>query len=449
LRTSKKPGAKRRTESSAKELAEKKEKEPVIAKALADKRRYLAIAKAMAIKSKELNSDKEQQSLLAQQAFNFNNEYDGEPYDNDIYNGLYAALRNQKHPLTLSLEGHQKGGARALDTRRSSEHIYSGGSDGKIIQWSFSGGKWTALEIVPERQNYLVYTLDISPDENWLAAGGYYPMNNEQNYVELYDLRNIKAAPKKITGFRYDIDDIHFAPDGKGFYARDNSGNSIRYSDLSAAKEIIAPKERITSLDLSPDGTKLAGAGLNGNLYVWDVRNNFQETKVKVSNSGLTAVAFAPDGKVAVGNIAGQVYIVDNGRVGSALSGHLANIEHIKFNYAGTFMATASKDYSVRLWNYKDIYAQPPIVLSDHDWVWNVAFTPDDEQLIAGIQSVEETTIGQLDHTIRAWPTKIKTMSSLLCGFLPRNMSKEEWERNVGKDLDYKLTCPSLPANDK
>ena len=53
-------------------------------------------------------------------------------------------------------------------------------------------------------------------------------------------------------------------------------------------------------------------------------------------------------------------------------------------------MATASKDWSVRLWNYKELKRQP-IVLSDHDWVWNLAFTPDDEQLIAGIQSVKET----------------------------------------------------------
>ena len=111
-------------------------------------------------------------------------------------------------------------------------------------------------------------------------------------------------------------------------------------------------------------------------------------------------------------------------------------------------MATASKDWSVRLWNYKELNRQP-IVLSDHDWVWNLAFTPDDEQLIAGIQSVKETKIGQVDQTIHAWPTRIETMSGLLCQFLERNLEKEEWNSYVADDLPYELTCPELPANNE
>ncbi|MBT1705263.1 WD40 repeat domain-containing protein [Chryseosolibacter indicus] len=422
---------------------------------MADKRRYIAIAKAMAIKSKELSSDPDQQSLLAQQAYNFNKAYGDYDYDNDIYNGLFYALRTQNHTLTKSLEGHKKGGARALETRSDGNHIFSGGSDGKIIQWSYINGQWRALEIVADRvsdnnpnNDYLVFSLDISPDESLLVAGGSYPKNPDQNYAELYNLNKPDQAPKKIFGFKSDIDDIHFTPDGKGFYARDNSGKSIRYSDLSTAKEIISPRERITSLDLSADGSKLAGAGINGVLYIWDIKNNFTESAIKVSNASLTSICFTPDKKIVIGNTNGQVFFVDNGILSRPLTGHTSNIEHIKFNNAGTFMATASKDFTVRLWNYKDLTKQP-IVLSDHDWVWNVAFTPDDEQLIAGIQSVKETRVGQVDQTIHAWPTRIQTMSGILCGFLPRNLSKDEWETYVDKDLPYVLTCESLPSNNK
>jgi WD40 repeat protein len=107
-------------------------------------------------------------------------------------------------------------------------------------------------------------------------------------------------------------------------------------------------------------------------------------------------------------------------------------------------MATASKDWTVRLWEYKNLRMQP-IVLSDHDWVWNLSFSPDDEQLIAGIQSVKETKVGQVDQTIHAWPTKIETMSGILCGRLERNMNDDEWDRNVADDLEPELTCPDLP----
>ncbi|MBT1712649.1 hypothetical protein KK062_30735, partial [Fulvivirgaceae bacterium PWU5] len=67
-------------------IASEREKEAIAANKESLRQRYIAIAKAMAIKSKELNGDKDQQSLLAQQAFNFNNEYGGYAFDNDIYN---------------------------------------------------------------------------------------------------------------------------------------------------------------------------------------------------------------------------------------------------------------------------------------------------------------------------------------------------------------------------
>jgi len=442
----------RQSEQAAKNSEEK----AVQAREVSQRLRYISIAKAMAIKSKELNSDPEQQSLLAQQAYNFNTTHEGYAYDNDIYNGLFHSLRTQRHPLTKSLEGHLKGGARALETRRNHNFIYSGGSDGKIIQWRFTGSEWQGQEIVPDRihdndrsNDYLVFTIDISPDEKWLAAGGLYSMNRNANYVELYDLADLKAAPKKITGYISDIGDIHFTSDGKGFYARDNSGQSIRYSDLSTAREIIAVKGKISALELSPDGTKLAGAGVAGSLFIWDIKNNYAESIINIPNTSLTSVCYAPDSRsLVVGTTSGQVLIIENGKVSRTLSGHTAGITNIRFNYKGSFMATASKDWTVRLWNFQDLKKQP-IVLSDHDWVWNLAFTPDDEQLIAGIQSVKETKIGQVDQTIHAWPTKIETMAGLLCGYLTRNISNDEWDIHVGSDLPYEITCPELPTGKK
>ena len=83
---------------------------------------------------------------------------------------LDYALKNQPEPhaLTKSLAAHEKGAARALVTREVSNHIYSGGSDGKIIQWNYSNNGWIANEIVPERSKteipYQIYSMDVSPD---------------------------------------------------------------------------------------------------------------------------------------------------------------------------------------------------------------------------------------------------------------------------------------------
>src|SRR5690606_9311788 len=107
------------------------------------RQRYIAQAKAMAVKSKELN-DVEQQSLIAQQAYKFNAEHDGYDYDNDIYNGLYFALQKNSHPLTTSLKAHDNGAARALVTHISNNAIYSAGSDGRIIRWTETNNTWNS-----------------------------------------------------------------------------------------------------------------------------------------------------------------------------------------------------------------------------------------------------------------------------------------------------------------
>ena len=433
--------------------AKKNEQEANRQKDIAQRERYLSVAKAIALKSKELN-DEEVEGLLAQQAYNFNTKYNGYAFDNDIYNGLFTALKKYDHPLTRSLEGHNKGAARALVTRQSNSNIYSGGSDGKVIRWSQQNGAWKS-EIVKEFVNagetnayYQIYSLDISPDGNYLAAGGLFPADREANYVMLFNLTG-GGEPKKIAGYVSDVENINFTPDSKGFYARCNSGKSIMYSDLTTAKEVIKAGERITSIDLSPDGTKLTGAGIDGNLYVWDIRNNFSASKYQIlkNQEDIMAVSFMPDGRgIVVGDEHGIVRIIDSGVVRRVLSGHTSQIEQIKFSFSGLFMATASKDGSVRLWNLKQLTEQPQ-VLSDHDWVWSVAFTPDDEQLMAGIHAREETIKG-VNQTIRAWPTKIPTMSTQLCTLVRRNLNKEEWELyNPG--LPYESTCSNYPANNK
>lgn len=413
-------------------------------------RRYLSIAKSMAVKSKELTNDKEQQALIAQQAYVFNTTYKGYEYDNDIYNGLYFALKNNNDPLTQSLEAHTKGAARVLLTHKSSGTIFSGGSDGKIFAWTKSGALWQKA-IIADRTDIQYYSLDITSDGSQLIAGGWNNLNEKENYVEVYNLKNASEKPKRIPGFIYAIDNLQFIPDGSGFFARDNSGKAIRYSDLKTVKEVIKPTVKINSLDLSPDGKTLAGAGDDGNLYLWDA-TTFAERKISIPGSRLMSVTFAPESRrIVVGDNRGLIRLYDNlaGTLIRTLPGHTAEVETIRFNHAGNFMATASKDRTVRLWNM-NVLKEQPIVLQDHsDWVWSAAFSPNDDQLFASVHSAVQN-LTSVDHTIRAWPTKIETMANLLCPKLKRPMTKEEWDIYVADDLDQTATCANLPlTNDK
>jgi hypothetical protein len=443
--------------------ADKATKQAVEAKLEADRQRYLALAKAISLKSSQLN-DKELRALLAQQGFNYNAKYGGYEFDNDVYNGLYGALNANNDPMTNSLNGHTSA-ARALVTSVKNDAIYSGGSDGRIILWTEAkDGTWkgdTLSKFVNPGEKipfYQIYSMDISNDGNYLAAGGLYSADRSANYVYLFDLRNPSAEPKKIYGFVSDVENISFTPDNQGFFARANSGKSIMYSDLTSAKEIInTSKEKITSIDLSPYGTKLAGGGVNGNLYIWDVKNNFAANTYPIlsgSTNDILTVAYSPKGTdVIVGGELGELRIITAAGVHrKTLPGHTSHIEQIRFSHSGKFMATSSKDKTIRLWNWDDLNKTPQ-VFSDHDWVWSMAFSPDDNQIMAGIHSIisniPKDGKEDIDYTIHSWPTKITAMSSKLCTYIKKNMSKDNWNQYVDEDVPYQNTCANLPANNK
>jgi WD40 repeat protein len=454
------------TKAKAAQVAAEKDRAAAVAsekKALdaqkdAETRRYLSIAKGMALKSKELN-DTTLQSLLAQQAFAFNKRYKGYIYDNDIYNGLYAALEKFNHPLTRSLEGHTKA-ARAIVSTTKSKSIYSGGSDGKIFKWTDQGGIWHPEKIAEFADppplintNYHIYSMDVSPDGNWLAIGGLYPTDRDANYAMLLNLNNPTETPKKIPGYRSDIENVIFAPDGQGFFARSNSGRSIMYSDLTSSKEVITTKEKITAIDLNSDGSKLAGVDVDGNLYVWDVKRNYAPSVypiLKGSANDILSVVFSPLGNdIIIGDQKGEIRIVTAGQIRRVLSGHTSLIQELKFNHSGKFMASASYDKTIRIWNMENLKEQPTVLYSN-DWVWSMAFSPDDEQIMGGIHSVTEgVRLTDTDFTIHAWPTKNTIMSTELCGRITRNMSKDEWDLYVAEDLQREKTCENLPPNNK
>jgi hypothetical protein len=447
---------------AAADLAKRKEAEATasekVAKeqeAKANQERFLALAKSMALKSKELSYNPELEALVAQQAYIYNTKWDGYKYEDAIYNGLYKALRNQvdkngqpaPHPLTKNLEGHDRGAARAMVTHAKAKKIYSGGSDGRIFEWTFNGGGWKAGEIKP-KSDYQYFCLDVTPDENLMIAGGMAFGDGTKNYLELYDLRNPGVAPKKIPGFTGYVEHIEITPDSKGAYVRDNSGHSIKYTDFNTVREVISSKIKINAFSLSPDGTRIAGAGEDGVLYVWST-TDFKSKEVFKNSDPLTALTYSPNGqRIVAGDQDGLVWVVNesNGQA-TVLSGHRAHIEQIKFNFEGSFVATASRDHTVRLWNWKFPNKQPIVFEDNPDWVWCATFTPDDEQLLVGVHS----QLSSIKETIHAWPTKITTMSGLLCGIVTRNMTEDEWLSNVDDTgaIKPEKTCEALPANKK
>lgn len=423
-------------------IAKQNEMAAIAAKAKADRLRYLAIAKAMAIKSTQMRSEQATlKGLLAQQAYIFNVKNEGDRYDHDIYDGLYEALKTLKDPLVKSLEGHDKG-IRAVVSTENGNYIYTSDTQGKILRWNLKGVNRVADTLINNRPGRVIRTLAVSPDNKWLAAGGEFSGNGNGQFIELFDLVNTGTSPKKLAGFEGDVWNLIFTPDNKGIIALDNGGKSLKYTDLTSTKEVAASAFRLNDIDLSSDGKWLIGAGNNGKVMLYDVNNGYKASEIYDNNTKLWAVAISPaDQVVAIGDESGLIktFRLFSNEPVKSLIGHISPINDIKFSKDRRFIASASKDKTVRLWNRENLNAQP-ITLSDHPtWVWTVAFSPDDEQILAGTQ----------ETVVRAWPTKIESMADKICNQIDRNMNEEEWKTYIGDDPDlkYETTCENFPPN--
>ncbi len=427
--------------------AEAQAQKAMQAEAAATRLRYLAQAKAMSMKSLELGDDPEQEALVAQQAYKFNFRQGGNLFDQEIYNGLYKALDRMNNPLSRSLYGHIKGSARALISSTKSQEIYTGGSDGRILRWVRKGGEWKSDSIMGGRKDYQVYKIDLSPNANWLIAGGALTANASKGYVEVFDLKNPGKAPKKISGFS-EIKALIYSMTQNGAFVQDDM--SIKFTDFNTVHEIIKPMEKINAIAMSADGRTLAGAGVSGAVYFWDIAGKYSEKLVYKNQVEITTLAFAQDNhRIVIGDKGGSVTIIteDSDEPPRILLLNGAHIEQIVFSNAGTFLATTSRDQTLRIWNWNKL-TLPPVVIKHEgqpDWTWSATFSPEDAQLLVGIHSNSTSN----KEVIRVWPTQSETMSNSLCANVKRNLNKDEWDKFVGSDLPYERTCDNIPPNNK
>ena len=397
--------------------------------------RMLSIGKSMSIKSLQVQGQKDLQSILAYQAYIFNKNNGGVENDADIYAGLYNVAKLYGNVNYKSFKGHT-GGIRSIAFVPGKREFFTSGYDGKVLKWSLDATD-QALQIVYSGTD-IIEVLGVSPDASWLAMG------SSNSAIKMVSLKG--SAGYEMTGHTGKLKSLIFSFDGKSLYSASLDGKVLKW-DLSARTNtsLTDGTMPITSIDVSFNGKFLAGINSNGGVVVWNEENKSETFRVPTTGKNIKAIRFNPgNNTLAIGDVSGTVELWDISmrKKISEVKAHTAQVNDIRFNNKLKQMATAGNDNSLKIFNIKDItdLTEPPINFSDYErFVMVIQFSPDGEIILSGSYSDRENLISR--------PAHVDNMVRDICTLISRNMTQDEWNIYVARDIPLENTCADKSYN--
>jgi WD40 repeat protein len=274
--------------------------------------------------------------------------------------------------------------------------LIAGSFDGGVRAWELATGKQTC----PFGGHRLgIHALTVAPDGKRVASGSY------DGGTILWDAATGKQL--RLLGGLHEAEAlaVAFAPDGKVLATAGPESENIRLWDVGSGKELPALGQHPPSpgpLAFAPDGKVLASGAVGGTVRLWDVKGRklLRELKAhEVEKEGVTAVAFAPNGRLlataAGAGKAIRLWDVSTGKLRAHFGNHAGAVESLCFSPDGRLLASvplnsriadaqiAEQEHRIRLWD----------VASGHEvrrlsaigtTAFGARFSPDGRMIAAG-----------------------------------------------------------------
>jgi WD40 repeat protein len=252
----------------------------------------------------------------------------------------------------------------------------------------------------------------------------------------------------EMTGHKGGIKSLIFSYDGKYLYSAAIDGKVMKW-DLAAKTSInfATGSMEITSIDISSKGNYLAGLSTDGKVVVWNQEQNSENFRIETAGKNIKVVRFNPDNNLlAVGDADGTIELWDINlhKKISEVKAHGGQINDIQFNTALKQMATSGNDKKLKIYNISDPVdlTQPPVTLADNEgFVLVMKFSPDGQMIVSGESEGGNNVISRPSHA--------DYMIADICNQLTRNMTQEEWNVYVARDIPLEKTCQRNNLNIK
>jgi serine/threonine protein kinase len=141
----------------------------------------------------------------------------------------------------------------------------------------------------------------------------------------------------------------------------------------------------VTSVAWSPDSSRLASAGADKTVRVWDLSSGTALLTYQGHADQVTSVAWSPDGtRLASASDDSTVRMWDAGSDSALLTyqGHIGSVLSVAWSLDGKYLASAGADETVRVWDAQLRSGQTTLTYSGHTApVFSVAWSPDSKRL--------------------------------------------------------------------
>jgi serine/threonine protein kinase/WD40 repeat protein len=216
---------------------------------------------------------------------------------------------------------------------------------------------------------------------------------------------------RRVTPGLGRVERLAFVDDGRALVM---AGRGVARWDpeRQALQRLLEPSVGLRDLAVTPDGRRMAAAGLDGALYLWEQGKDAgspdaSATVVRPDRPANAAwrifpadrgppltVALSSDGeRIAVGTAGGAVRLLDwSGTEVRTLRNHTAAIRSLDFSPLGDMLASASEDGTIRQWFLE---RETHWVLEHGPGVREVRFDGEGENLWSTAE----------DGQVRRWPT--------------------------------------------